>query len=140
MKPNSPRTALKTVLDYHERTKHHPGRFAHSLGYMDWSTQPDPFRRYDGAEILFLDEVPPTCEPFYDTAFRPADTEPRPGGRKAISQLFYDSLALSAWKEFGSSRWSLRVNPSSGALHPTEGYLLAGPVPDLADAAALYHY
>ena len=26
------------VLSYHERTKHHPGRYAAALGYMDWET------------------------------------------------------------------------------------------------------
>jgi len=49
-----------------------------------------------------------------------------------VSQLFQDSLALSAWKQAGGARWSLRVNPSSGNLHPTEGYLIAGPIDGLA--------
>lgn len=140
MSPTLSQTALETVLAYHERTKHHLGRYANSLGYMDWNTQPDPFRRYDGAEILLLDEVPPTPEPGYDAAFWPGATDPRPVDRSSISQFFYDCLALSAWKEFGTARWSLRVNPSSGALHPTEGYLLAGPIPGLSSTAALYHY
>ena len=43
---------------------------------------------------------------------------------RTISQLFYDSLALSAWKSTGETRWALRVNASSGNLHPTEGYLV----------------
>jgi SagB-type dehydrogenase family enzyme len=107
---------------------------------MDWSTQPDPFRRYVGAELLRLDQVPPTPEPFYDAVFRPEETEPRLVDRASVSQLFYDSLSLSAWKELGASRWSLRVNPSSGNLHPTEGYLLAGPISDLTVAPGLYHY
>ncbi len=54
-----------------------------------------------------------------------------------MSQLFYDSLALSAWKEHGEARWSLRVNPSSGNLHPTEAYLIAD---GLRDGPALFHY
>ena len=33
-------------------------------------------------------------------------------------------MGLSAWKQVGSSRWALRVNPSSGNLHPTESYLI----------------
>ncbi len=37
------------VFAYHERTKHHLNRYARALGYMDWATQPDPFRTYDGA-------------------------------------------------------------------------------------------
>lgn len=140
MKPTLSLTGWETVLAYHERTKHHPDRYARALGYMDWDTQPDPFRRYDGAEILLLEEVPPTPEPPYDNLYWPDSTEPRPVDRASISQLFYDSLALSAWKEFGPSRWSLRVNPSSGNLHPTEGYLLAGAIPGLSDTPALYHY
>ena len=44
----------KRALSYHERTKHHPGRYARSLGYLDWDTQPDPFRRYEGARVLPL--------------------------------------------------------------------------------------
>ncbi|TVR64991.1 MAG: hypothetical protein EA420_04215 [Candidatus Competibacteraceae bacterium] len=32
------------------------------------------------------------------------------------------SLGLSAWKQHRGSRWALRCNPSSGNLHPTEGY------------------
>ena len=34
------------------------------------------------------------------------------------------SMGLSAWKQYGSSRWPLRVNPSSGNLHPTETYVI----------------
>jgi SagB-type dehydrogenase family enzyme len=133
-------TVLAPVLSYHERTKHHMHAYARSLGYMDWDNQPDPFRRFEGSELLLLDEVPVTREPLYDSLFRPGVVSPRPLDRAGVSQFFYDSLALSAWKEMGNARWSLRVNPSSGALHPTEGYLLAGPIPDLSSAPALYHY
>ena len=38
--------------------------------------------------------------------------------------MFRCSLGLSAWKQIRSSRWALRVNPSSGNLHPTESYLI----------------
>jgi len=55
-------------------------------------------------------------------------------------QLLFDSLALSAWKEAGPNRWALRVNPSSGNLHPTEGYVLAGPVEGLSETPGLWHY
>jgi SagB-type dehydrogenase family enzyme len=140
MKPTPSLTDLDTVLTYHERTKHHHGHYARSLGYMDWATQPDPFRRYEGADLLRLDEIPPTPEPSYDTVFWPRMTEARPVDRASVSQLFYDSLALSAWKEVETSRWSLRVNPSSGNLHPTEGYLLSGPIPGLSVTPGLYHY
>ena len=132
--------SLATVLAYHERTKHHPGRFARSLGHMDWATQPDPFRRFAGAPVLSLDLVRFEDQPRYEPAFFLGNVPPVPLGRRWVSQLFQDSLALSAWKQAGTARWSLRVNPSSGNLHPTEGYLIAGPVDGLADKPAVYHY
>ena len=42
----------------------------------------------------------------------------------SVAAFFRCSLGLSAWKQAGSSRWALRVNPSSGNLHPTESYLI----------------
>jgi len=137
---DSPRTSLETVLDYHERTKHFPGRYARALGYLDWATQPNPFRRFQGAPLLPLDLVPVGDEPRYEPAFFAGGIPPAPLDRRTVSQLLHDSLALSAWKEAGSSRWSLRVNPSSGNLHPTEGYLVAGPVAGLHPRPAVYHY
>jgi SagB-type dehydrogenase family enzyme len=132
--------SLETTLAYHQRTKHFPGRYARSLGHMDWATQPDPFRRFAGAPLLPLDLVPPGDRPGYERAFFRGSIPPQPFGRRWVSQLFHDSLALSAWKQAGGARWSLRVNPSSGNLHPTEGYLIAGPVEGLHDRPAVYHY
>src|SRR6185436_7881241 len=57
-----------------------------------------------------------------------------------IGDVLRHALGLSAWKRFDRSRWSLRVNPSSGNLHPTEAYIVCGPVPGLADGPAVYHY
>ena len=58
----------------------------------------------------------------------------------SLSRFFQYALAISAWKQVDTTRWSLRCNPSSGNLHPTEGYLLTGALPGLGDAPGLYHY
>ena len=34
------------VYTYHNETKHSQQQYAKSLGYMDWATQPDPYRSY----------------------------------------------------------------------------------------------
>ena len=47
-------SAEELVVAYRERTKHNFHRYAAALGYMDWATQPDPFRRYAGADIVRL--------------------------------------------------------------------------------------
>jgi SagB-type dehydrogenase family enzyme len=130
---------VDAILAHHERTKHRPGRPARAPERVEWSGQPDPFRRFHGARLLPLDEVPPTPEPTWDAVLG-AGLPPRPVDRASISQLLYDALALSAWKEQGDARWSLRVNPSSGNLHPTEAYLVGGPFPGLTGAPALLHY
>ena len=38
-----------------------------------------------------------------------------------------ENVLVPAWKQYGASRWALRVNPSSGNLHPTEAWIVRGP-------------
>ena len=134
---------LDMVIRYHQETKHHFFRYARALAYLDWDNQPNPFRRYQGAAlsrlpILRLDEEP--LSPPYDDLYHPGAVPSVPVSLRALSRLFEYALALSAWKQAGGSRWALRSNPSSGNLHPTEGYLLIGAVPDLSSSPGLYHY
>lgn len=110
---------------YHDASKHHFHRFARSLGYLDWATQPDPFRRYAGAAIVALPRpVPAPSTPYAD--LYGSGGEPLPVSLDAIGSFLRHSVGLSAWKRYGSTRWSLRVNPSSGNLHPTETYVAWG--------------
>ncbi|MBA3545972.1 MAG: SagB/ThcOx family dehydrogenase, partial [Nannocystis sp.] len=127
------------VLAYHARSKHRPGRYAASLGYLDWDSQPNPFRVYSGAETLALPRRPLPDGPSYAAVSRGA-VAAAPLDLEWLDALLLHSLALSAWKQAGSSRWSLRVNPSSGNLHPTEAYLLAPAIDGLSPAPGLYHY
>ena len=134
------RDALQRVFHYHENTKHDFQGYASGPGYLDWATQPDPFRRYSGARLVPLEKIPTTDEPLYDDAFVLGRIPPAPLNLRTISQLFYDSLAISAWKSTGQASWALRVNPSSGNLHPTEGYLICGPITGLCDTPSVCHY
>ena len=131
---------LRQVFAYHQATKHHFQGNAKGPGMMDWTTQPDPFRRYAGAQLIPLERIPPTDEPIYDDAFVQDRISNVPINLRSISQLFFDSLALSAWKSIGATGWALRVNPSSGNLHPTKGYLICGPIDGLHDKPMVYHY
>lgn len=136
-------TQLEMVLRYHEETKHRFDRYARAPGYLDWANQPDPFRRYKGAALVRLPVLGPDEEPLsppYDRLFFPGAVPSAPVTIRTISRLFEYALALSAWKQAGGTRWALRSNPSSGNLHPTEGYLLIGATSGLASSSALYHY
>ncbi|MDX8411630.1 MAG: SagB/ThcOx family dehydrogenase [Mariprofundaceae bacterium] len=131
--------ALAGVLAYHDATKHHFHAAAKGPGFLDWASQPDPFRRYIDTPLLALDHVEPADMPLWHEVLG-LDVEPVPLDKHFISQLLYNSLAISAWKVAGGEPWALRVNPSSGNLHPGEGYVLCGPVDGLSDQAAVYHY
>lgn len=131
---------IEAVFAYHERTKHHPGRYAASPGYLDWGTQPDPFRRHEGAPLLPLPAFPPEGGPLWEDLFTEGGAPVRELDRESAGQFFQDALGLSAWKAHGGERWALRANPSSGNLHPTEGYLVTGPVRGLHSMPAIYHY
>jgi SagB-type dehydrogenase family enzyme len=133
-------STLAYVDEYHQRTKHRFNRYAASLGYMDWANQPHPFRYYEGVEVTRLElnrELPPVE---YDRIYQPNSTKPSLVNLQTLSDFFYYSFALSAWKQAESSRWALRVNPSSGNLHPTEAYLLSTSVNGDEATVNLYHY
>jgi len=129
---------LKQVIAYHQASKHHLDCYAPGPGGLDWANQPDPFRRYAGApriELPLQADLLATPFEFVRQGQRPAA---RPVDRGALATLFELSLGLSAWKQHGGSRWALRCNPSSGNLHPTEGYLICPALPGLS--AGVYHY
>jgi len=130
----------EVVLAYHERTKHHFYRFAASLGYMDWATQPNPFRRYAGADLVRL-PLPKAGHPLpYWQLYTIGTVPPEPLSLESVSLFFRYALSLTAWKRFQGTTWSLRANPSSGNLHPTEGYAVLPAIDRLGDTPAVYHY
>lgn len=130
---------LKAVRAYHDRTKHHFHRFSASMGYLDWANQPDPFRRYTDTRLFQLPLVPMDESPLYDAVFR-ARVPARPLNVTTLSTFLASSMGLSAWKSYQGERWALRCNPSSGNLHPTECYVIAGPMADLSTTGGVYHY
>ncbi len=132
--------SLQIVLAYHEASKHHFHAFARSTGYLDWATQPAPFRRYEGAQSVALERSVPVGDPTYRQALGGGGVPVQALDLISLARLFRDSLSLSAWKQLGGERWALRVNPSSGNLHPTEGYLVSGPLVGLSKTPAVWHY
>ena len=130
--PQNRDAALETIHAYHRRTKHALGRFAPGPGMLDWANQPDPFRRFAGAPVL---ELPLLRAPAGLLADPPASLSP-----DSLGLFFELGLGLTAWKQLNDIQWSLRANPSSGNLHPTECYALLPAVAQISDQPALYHY
>ena len=132
--------AVAEIIAYHERTKHQPGRYARGPGDLDWATQPNPFRTYSGAPLIRLplagsDQTPPAVSLF---GARPVS--PQAFTLESVGLFFELSLGLSARKEMGDTGWYLRMNPSSGNLHPTEAYAMVPAWDGLPGGAGVYHY
>jgi SagB-type dehydrogenase family enzyme len=126
-----PTDPVDRVIRYHIQTKHHFNRYARALGYLDWANQPDPFRRFPEEEPI---------SPAYDAIYQPGAVACQPVNVRTLSRFFEFALALSAWKKAGESEWALRSNPSSGNLHPSEGYLVVPQINGLDLKPGLYHY
>lgn len=137
------KTALEQVKQYHLQTKHELNRYARSLGYLDWANQPDPFRRFEGAPVIPLPHLTLEDEPGsppYASLFHPHSIPSQPITLQTLSRFFEYALSLTAWKEYNGTRWALRSNPSSGNLHPTEGYVFVNSPAQLPLEPGLYHY
>ena len=130
--------AAEKIFQYHEATKHHFSRYARSSGFLDWRNQPDPFRVYAGAERFHLPLLEKDARAGQMALYQRTDMPAQPAVTASVGAFFELSMGLSAWKTAGESRWSLRMNPSSGNLHPTEAHLVWPGTDDLP--AGVYHY
>ena len=112
-----------TWREYHETTKHTVESLRRAPHLLDWANMPNPFRHYEGAPVLDLPADPPSPEmPALEVLRSVSGFTPAGEGATFLSQLLFYSAAISASKRVPSTgyRYALRVNPSSGNLHPTE--------------------
>ena len=127
--------------EYHEATKHTVQSLAESRHALDWPNMPKPFRHYEGTPLLDLPADPaapgiPTLS-LLQGGFGETTAAT---GFVFLSQLLFYSAAISASKLAPANgyRYALRVNPSSGNLHPTEFHFVTRGLKDWPDG--LYHY
>ncbi len=139
--------------EYHEFTKHTVEKLRRSQHYLDWANMPNPYRHYEGVPLLDLPADPPApqipalevLEGKVGNSFA-SDAEQNPDakdtaakdGAAFLSQLMFYSASISATKRAAASTYALRVNPSSGNLHPTEFHFCTRGLVGWPDG--LYHY
>lgn len=108
-------------IEYHNETRHFPNRFAKSLGYLDWSNQPSPYKEYINTKKIPLPHPKPenlTYEKLY------LKNPPKEINLQNLATFLRYSASINAKKVLGMSEWYVRVNPSSGNLHPEEIYII----------------
>jgi len=132
------KTSQLSTIQYHEATKHHYNRYAQSSGYLDWENQPNPFRFFEGAEPVRLPFTKGDLAAAHTDLYERTRNPVRELKRENLSLFLELSLGISAWKSIPGTKWALRMNPSSGNLHPTEGYIVM--LPQGAYEPGVYHY
>lgn len=126
---------------YHESTKHSAESLRRTPHVLDWNNMPDPFRHYEGVPILDLPADPPPPEtPMIEALEGVSGATSEVNGSAFLSQLLFHCAAISAAKRVPATgyRYALRVNPSSGNLHPTEFHFVTRGLREWPDG--LYHY
>lgn len=126
---------------YHEATKHTPERLRSRPHTLDWANAPDPFRRYEAVPLIPLPVKPPSLEiPALDVLRGCSGKVSSADGATLVSQILWHSAAISAARQARRTeeRYFLRVNPSSGNLHPTEFHFATQGLAGWSDG--LYHY
>ena len=134
--------------EYHEFTKHTVEKLRRLQHYLDWANLPNPYRHYEGVPLLDLPADPPAPQlPALEViegkagnifARNVAENAIAKAGAAFLSQLMFYSASISAIKRAAASTYALRVNPSSGNLHPTEFHFCTRGLVDWPDG--LYHY
>jgi hypothetical protein len=130
-----------TWREYHESTKHSLESLRQASHVLDWANMPDPFRHYEGVPVLDLPVDPPSPDTSALEVLNGASGDTSAAdGSTFLSQLLFYSASISSSKRVPSTgdRYALRVNPSSGNLHPTEFHFLTRGLKDWPDG--LYHY
>ncbi|MBT3225974.1 MAG: hypothetical protein HN580_04435 [Deltaproteobacteria bacterium] len=106
--------AVRQVFHYHETTKHQAQRPAKSLGYMDWTNQPNPFRLFKNSPVLRLPFIEKDSKASHQCLFTREHSTPQPYSLEVVAAIAELSLALSAWKEAQGS------NGLCGSILPAE--------------------
>lgn len=137
---NNIRNNTQMVYTYHNETKHSQFKYAKSLGYMDWDTQPNPYRSYVDTQKTELPLSFQNKSLEYSQIFTKLNDERvvAPLCLESVSQFFQFSLGLAAIKASNGQSWALRCNASSGNLQPSEAYIIASNIEGVEDG--LHHY
>jgi SagB-type dehydrogenase family enzyme len=130
-----------TWREYHEFTKHTVQSLRRTQHFLDWRNMPDPFRHYEGVPVLDLPADPPSPGiPALELLQGGMGATTAQDGAAFLSELLFYSASISASKLVPATgyRYALRVNPSSGNLHPTQFHFITRGLKQWPDG--LYHY
>jgi SagB-type dehydrogenase family enzyme len=129
---------ISSARAYQEKTSYD----RHAMGGhpMDWSNQPDPFKRYPGVQGISLPGDPSFPEKRFSEILL-GEGEAGPSKTPTLEQVARSlllSYAHTARARQAGGDFYYRSAPSAGALYPCEIYLGVRRIPGLPPG--LYHY
>ena len=133
---------LTLALTFHEETKHSYESVYHNRHFLDWTNQPQPFKRYLGLEAIPLPaDLPMTQMPALWALSPPGETgvtTPVPTLPDLAYVLFYAAGVTKRRFYPGHGEMLFRAAACTGALYHIDLYLSVCDVPGLQ--AGLYHF
>lgn len=124
--------ARSAVIDFHEYSSESRTSVFRRAAEIDWGAEPESFKRYDTAHIT-LPAPSGATQPLGEALA----TAPAAPARLSLARLS-TMLHLTAGVTSRRGGNALRAAPSSGALFPSEVYVVAERVEGLANG--VYHY
>lgn len=130
------------ALQYHERSKHSYESVRSGSYFLDWANKPHPFKKYTGLPSVQLPrEFPRPDQGFFTTLLaRDDDFSPRGVNVQILSVILFFTAGITRVLEVPHPpyRYYFRAAPGTGALHPTEIYVVVNDVGNLD--AGIYHF
>ncbi len=129
---------IQSIKEYHNRTCYE--RNAMGGVPLDWTNQPDVYKRYPAVEGLPLPREVALPEDRLSAIARrrPPEGVPQPLSLEMLSRILLLSCTLTARARHAGGDFHYRSVPSAGALYPCELYAAMGPISGMEPG--LYHY
>ncbi len=130
------------ALEYHEKTKHIYEPVRSGSHFLDWENKPHPFKEYKNApSVLLSRELSLPEKGFFQSVLEKKGLfPPREVNLELVSSLLFFTAGITRVISTSHPPYKhyFRAAPGTGALHPTEIYVVTSKLQDL-DAGA-YHF
>jgi hypothetical protein len=131
----------KAAWAYHNGTKHSYQSIRANPHYLDWETQPLPFKIYPELEPIALSqEISSSAMPalLAISAFPASRQGATRLSRQILAALLFLSAGITRRRTYPGGEILFRAAACTGALYHIDLYLVCGEIGDLA--AGVYHF